>query len=209
MYTHVNYISDNNRISSLVVICDGNGRNGLFPEFGRSKNQKTGDRGAQMHKCKNAQSRNTQLQNPQIHECTTHILTNFPPTNTQRLNTFVHAWLSVNFLHNSKPIKYQVQAYFYMMTNLARYLFLKPDYFYPILLKIQIEFRIPELFSSIFSGGLTICELFAPFKSITNLAAGLQQEDWNPSVGLISIGNILDLFICSVCPFYSNLIVVS
>ena len=63
------------------------------------------------------------------------------------------------------------------MTNLARYLFLKPDYFCPILLKIQIEFRIPELFSSIFSGGLTICELFAPFKSITNLAAGLQQED--------------------------------
>ena len=89
--TNVNDISDNNRISSLVVICDGNGRNGLFPEFGRSKNQKTGDRGAQMHKCKNAQSRNTQLQNPQIHECTTHILTNLPPTNTQRLNTFVHA----------------------------------------------------------------------------------------------------------------------
>ena len=72
MYTNVNDISDNNRISSLVVICDGNGRNGLFPEFGRSKNQKTGDRGAQMHKCKNAQSRNTQLHNAKIHKCKTH-----------------------------------------------------------------------------------------------------------------------------------------
>ena len=67
MYTNVNDISDNNRISSLVVICDGNGRNGLFPEFGRSKNQKTGDRGAQMHKCKNAQ-----MHKAEIHNCKTH-----------------------------------------------------------------------------------------------------------------------------------------
>ena len=35
------------------MICDGNGRNGLFPEFGRSKNQKTGDRGAQTYKYTN------------------------------------------------------------------------------------------------------------------------------------------------------------
>ena len=51
---NINDISDN-RISSLVVICDGNGRNGLFPEFGRSKNQKTGDRGAQTYKYTNLQ----------------------------------------------------------------------------------------------------------------------------------------------------------
>ena len=34
----------------MVVICDGNGRNGLFPEFGRSKNQKTGGRATQIAK---------------------------------------------------------------------------------------------------------------------------------------------------------------
>ena len=34
----------------MVVICDGNGRNGLFPEFGRSKNQKTGGRATQITK---------------------------------------------------------------------------------------------------------------------------------------------------------------
>ena len=50
------------------MICDGNGRNGLFPEFGRSKNQKTGGRGAQIPKSKttkiqNANNTNTKKQN--------------------------------------------------------------------------------------------------------------------------------------------------
>ena len=98
MYTNVNDISDNNRISSLVVICDGNGRNGLFPEFGRSKNQKTGDRGAQMHKCKNAQ----------MHKCTNvkmHKYTNAQCKNAQRKKTQMHTCTNAQ-IHKFATHKY-------------------------------------------------------------------------------------------------------
>ena len=62
-----------NGISSLVVICDGNGRNGLFPEFGRSKNQKTGGRATQTQITKLYKNVTiTQIIIPQTHQSRPH-----------------------------------------------------------------------------------------------------------------------------------------